>query len=65
MDDTLKAYLAGWQAVAEIERQDLADIQAIAASQSDLDIGRIQLWVEQFGTALGIPDLYGIIYQLL
>jgi hypothetical protein len=41
------------------------DIQAIAASQPDLDIGRIQFWVEQFGTALEMPDLWGKISQLL
>ena len=45
--------------------QDLMDIQAIAASQPDLDIGRIQFWVEQFGTALEMPDLWEKISQLL
>jgi len=45
--------------------QDLMDIQAIAASQPDLDIGRIQFWVEQFGDALEIPELWEKISQLL
>ena len=45
--------------------KDLADIQAIAASHPDLDKERIQFWVEQFGQALDLPDLWKIISVLL
>ena len=45
--------------------QDLADIQAVATSHPNLDKDRIQSWVEQFGAALEIPDLWEKISQLL
>lgn len=45
--------------------KDLADIQAIAASHPDLDRVRIQYWVEQFGQALDLPDLWKTIMGLL
>ena len=45
--------------------KDLADIQAIAASHPDLDKERIQYWVEQFGQALDLPDLWMTISGLL
>ena len=45
--------------------QDLADIHAVAASHPDLDKDRIQSWVEQFGAALEILDLWEKISQLL
>jgi len=45
--------------------KDLADIQAIAASNASLDKERIHFWVEQFGDALDLPDLWKIISQLL
>ena len=45
--------------------QDLIDIQAIAASHPDLDNQRIQFWVEKFGDALDLPDLWEMISQLL
>jgi hypothetical protein len=45
--------------------KDLADIQAIAASHPDLDRERIQYWVEQFGQALDLPDLWKTISGLL
>lgn len=45
--------------------QDLADIQAIAASHPDLDKEWVQYWVEQFGEALELPDLWEKISQLL
>jgi hypothetical protein len=45
--------------------KDLADIQAIAASHPDLDKERIQYWVEQFGKALDLPDLWKTISGLL
>jgi hypothetical protein len=38
--------------------QDLTDIQAIAVRHPDLDKERVQFWVEQFGEALEIPDLW-------
>ena len=45
--------------------KDLADIQAIAASHPNLDKERICFWVEQFGDALDLPDLWKMISQLL
>jgi hypothetical protein len=45
--------------------KDLTDIQVIAASYPDLDRERIQLWVEQFGAALELPDLWDKISRLL
>jgi len=45
--------------------KDLEDIQAIAASHTGLDKERIHFWVEQFGTALDLPDLYNEILNLL
>jgi hypothetical protein len=45
--------------------KDMADIQAIAASHPDLDKERIRLWVEQFGEALDLPELWKMISQLL
>jgi predicted nucleotidyltransferase len=45
--------------------KDLADIQAIAASHPDLDKARIQFWVEQFGEALDLPDLWKTISRML
>lgn len=45
--------------------KDLIDIQAVAASHSDLDKARIRSWVEQFGDALDLPDLWKTISQLL
>lgn len=44
---------------------DLTDIQAIAASNPDLDKERVRVWVEQFGIDLEIPDLWKNISQLL
>jgi len=45
--------------------QDLADIQAISTSHPDLDKERVRFWVEQFGSALGLPDLWEQISRLL
>jgi predicted nucleotidyltransferase len=45
--------------------KDLIDIQAIAASHPSLDQKRIQEWVEQFGEALDLPDLWEEIHRLL
>jgi hypothetical protein len=45
--------------------KDLGDIQAIAASHPRLDTQRIQYWVEQFGEALDLPDLWKSILELL
>lgn len=45
--------------------KDLADIQAIASSHADLDKERIRLWVEQFGEALDLPELWNEILKLL
>jgi predicted nucleotidyltransferase len=45
--------------------QDLIDIQAIAASHPDMDKERVRSWVEQFGEALELPDLWEKISQLL
>jgi predicted nucleotidyltransferase len=45
--------------------KDMADIQAIADSHPDLDKKRIKLWVDQFGEALDLPELWGDIEKLL
>jgi len=45
--------------------KDLEDIKAIRASHPVLDRARIQYWIEQFGEALDLPDLWGDISQLL
>lgn len=45
--------------------KDLTDIQSIAASHPNLDKERIRFWVEQFGEALDLPDLWKAISQLL
>ncbi len=45
--------------------KDLADIQAIAASHPNLDKERVRYWVEQFGEALDILDLWKMISPLL
>jgi hypothetical protein len=45
--------------------KDLEDIRAIAASHPDMDQARIKYWVEQFGEALDLPDLWKMILQLL
>lgn len=41
------------------------DVQAIAASHPDLDKDRILYWVEQFGEALDLPDLWNEVNKLL
>ena len=45
--------------------KDLADIQSIAVSHPDLDQERIRFWVEQFGEALDLPELWIEILKLL
>jgi predicted nucleotidyltransferase len=45
--------------------KDLEDIQAVAASHPKLDKKRIQYWVEQFSTALELPDLWTMIEKEL
>ena len=45
--------------------KDLADIQAIANSHPSLDKERIRFWVEQFGEALDLPELWKEIAKLL
>ncbi|MHC1783263.1 MAG: nucleotidyl transferase AbiEii/AbiGii toxin family protein [Anaerolineaceae bacterium] len=45
--------------------KDLMDIQAIAGNHPNLDQKRIQDWVEQFGEALDLPDLWNEIHRLL
>jgi glucose-6-phosphate dehydrogenase assembly protein OpcA len=45
--------------------KDMTDIQAIAESHADLDKARIKNWVEQFGEALDLPDIWSQISQLL
>lgn len=45
--------------------KDLEDIKAIGASHPVLDREHIQYWIEQFGDALDLPDLWGVISQLL
>lgn len=46
-------------------QKDLEDIKAIAASHPKLDRDRIQFWVEQFGEALDIPNLWEMISRFL
>jgi len=43
----------------------MGDIQAIAASHSNLDKDRNRYWVEQFGEALDLPELWKSIQELL
>lgn len=43
--------------------QDILDVQAIAASHPGLDQERVRFWVEQFGNALEIPELWDMISQ--
>lgn len=45
--------------------KDLSDIQAIAASHPSLDKERIRYWLEQFGEALEVRDLWETISRLL
>ena len=45
--------------------KDIADIQAVAESHPDRDQARIQYWVELFGEALELPDLWTQISRLL
>jgi predicted nucleotidyltransferase len=45
--------------------KDLTDIQAIAAIHPNLDKERIRFWVEQFGVALELPNLWNEIEKLL
>lgn len=45
--------------------KDLGDIQAIAASHPNLDKERIRSWMEQFGEALDLPELWNTISKLL
>lgn len=45
--------------------QDLLDIQSVAASHPDLDKKRIQFWVEEFGEALEMPELWDTVAALL
>ena len=45
--------------------KDLEDIKAVAASHPNLDIQRIKYWVEQFSTALEMPELWTEIEKLL
>lgn len=45
--------------------KDLEDIRAIAASHPDLDKERMRHWVERFGEALDLPDLWDNIQKLL
>ena len=45
--------------------KDLLDIQAISVCHSDMDRDRIRNWVEQFGEALDMPDLWEMISKLL
>lgn len=44
--------------------KDLADIQSIVVSHPDLDKERIRFWVEQFGEALDLPELWRDIEKL-
>ena len=44
--------------------KDMLDIQAIRGNNPELDIVRIQFWVEQFGEALDLPDLWGNVLKL-
>lgn len=45
--------------------QDLIDIEAIAISHPNLDKDRVRFWVEQFGAALELPELWETISKLL
>jgi predicted nucleotidyltransferase len=45
--------------------KDLEDIRAVIAGQHNLDKKRIQYWLEQFGTALELPNLWNEIEELL
>lgn len=45
--------------------KDVEDIISIAASHPDLDKVRIQYWVEKFGAALELPNLWKEIENLL
>jgi hypothetical protein len=45
--------------------KDFEDIRAIAAGHPDLDQERVRYWVEQFGAALDLPDLWVNIQNLL
>ena len=45
--------------------KDLEDIRAIAASHPGLDKLRIKSWVDQFGEALDLPDLWKSIEKLM
>jgi predicted nucleotidyltransferase len=45
--------------------KDLEDIKAIAASQPDIDKERVRMWIEQFGEALDLPELWKEIERLL
>jgi hypothetical protein len=45
--------------------KDLEDIRAIAASHPDLDQEQVRYWVEQFGEALDLSDLWDTIQNLL
>ena len=45
--------------------KDLEDIKKVASSHPNLDKGRIRYWVEQFGAALELPDLWNEIEKLL
>ena len=46
-------------------QKDLADIQAISASHPNLDKERVRFWVEQFGEALDLPELWKVVEKLL
>jgi hypothetical protein len=43
----------------------ITDIQAIAAIHPYLDKERIRFWVEQFGVALELPNLWNEVEKLL
>ena len=45
--------------------KDLEDIQAMAANHPTIDRTRIRIWVEQFGQALDMPELWEMIAGLL
>jgi predicted nucleotidyltransferase len=45
--------------------KDMEDIKAVAAGNPNLDKQRIQFWVEQFGTALELPNLWEEIGKLI
>lgn len=45
--------------------KDLEDIKTVASSHPNLDKVRIQFWVEQFGAALELPNLWSEIGKLL